>query len=109
MIIRLSVGLAISLVTALAFAHVFVGKDSRSAVPLWFILVLYALARRYGVAVGIVGSLLCAAIFAHFLFDPLGSWHVGDAAARRNLVWMIAGATVASYLLIPPSSQPNDS
>ena len=89
--------------------HFFAGSDLSRMLPLWFIPVLFLLARQYGFAVGVIGALLCAFVFAHFLFDPTGSWHVDDAAARRNLLWMIAGVTVISYLLIPPSSQRKDS
>jgi K+-sensing histidine kinase KdpD len=95
----------LALAASFGLAWLFAGTKGSTAVPLWFIVVLYALARRYGFAVGVIGSLLCAFVFAHFLFDPTGNWHVEDVAARRNLVWMIAGATAVSYLLAPPSSQ----
>jgi K+-sensing histidine kinase KdpD len=76
-----------------------------TALPLWFILVLFFLAWRYGFAAGVIGSVVCAFVFAHYLFDPTGSWHVQDAAARRNLFWMVLGAIVMSYLLMPPPSE----
>lgn len=102
---RLAIGLAIAFLASWALAHIFAGTPSSTVVPLWFIAVLYLLARRYGVAVGIVGSVMCAGVFAHFLFNPTGSLLVEDAAARQNLLWMVVGAIVISYLLTPPRSE----
>lgn len=103
------IGVALALGASLISAHVFAGTGSSTAVPLWFILVLYVLAWRYGFAAGVIGSLLCAAVFAHFLFDPTRSWHVADAAARKSLLWMVVGTIAVSYLLTPPRSQRNGS
>ena len=51
--------------------------------------------------VAVIGSLLCAFIFAHWLFEPTGSWRVEDFAARRSLLWMVVGTIVLSYLFAP--------
>lgn len=103
------VGLFLASIASFAAAEMFAGTHMRAAIPLLFIVVLYGLARRYGVVVAVAGSLLSAFVFAHFLFDPTGSWHVEDAAARTSLLWMVVGAVVLSYLLIPPSSERKDS
>lgn len=103
--LRVLMGVALALAASLISAHFFAGTNSRTAVPLWFILVLYVLAWRYGFAAGVIGSLLCAVVFAHFLFDPTGSWHVADAAARKSLLWMVVGTVTVSYLLTPPRTQ----
>ena len=102
---RVLTGVVLALAASLISVRIFAGTDARTAVPLWFILVLYVLAWRYGFAAGVIGSLLCAFVFAHFLFDPTGSWHVEDAAARKSLLWMVVGTTAISYLLTPQSSQ----
>ena len=102
---RVLTGIVLALAASLISVRIFAGTDARTAVPLWFILVLYVLAWRYGFAAGVIGSLLCAFVFAHFLFDPTRSWHVEDAAARKSLLWMVVGTTAISYLLTPPDSQ----
>ncbi|HUI84425.1 MAG TPA: hypothetical protein VL240_09385 [Candidatus Binatia bacterium] len=102
--LRASFGLLLSSGLALAVARVFAGTAVSVVLPLCFIAVLWILAFRYGFAVGVIGSLLAALIFAHFLFDPLGSWHVNDLAARRNLAWMVAGAIALSFLFAPSNS-----
>lgn len=81
------------------------GQHVKVLLPLWFIAVLVALAFRYGLAVGVVGSLLSAAIFATTLFTPLGSFWISDLAARQNLAWMVLGGIVLSYLFAPSDSR----
>ncbi len=102
---RMMIGVTLALVASFAFARAFAGSDTSTTVPLWFIPVLYVLARRYGFFVSVIGSLLCAFVFAHSLFDPMGSWHVEDTAARRSLLWMIIGSISVSYFLTPPHSE----
>lgn len=102
---RVLIGVILAVAASLLSAHVFAGTEASTAVPLWFILVLYLLAWRYGFAAAVIGSLLCAFVFAHFLFSPTGSWHVEDAAARKSLLWMVVGTIAISYLLTPPSSE----
>jgi len=106
---RAVIGVLLALAASLISAHVFAGTDARTAVPLWFILVLYVLAWRYGFIAAVIGCLLCVFVFAHYLFDPTGSWHVEDAAARKSLLWMVIGTIAVSYLFSPSSSQRNDS
>lgn len=106
--LRVLIGATLALSASWAAAKLFAGSDAGKVVPLWFILVLYVLARRYGFVAGVIGSLLCTFMFAHFMFDPTGSWHVEDEAARRNLLWMVVGAVAVSYLLTPSHSEPND-
>jgi len=103
--IRMLIGVLLALIASLLSARAFAGTAISTALPLWFILVLFALAWRYGFAAGVIGSLVCAFVFAHFLFDPTGNWHVQDEAARRNLLWMVVGAIAMSYLLAPPPSE----
>lgn len=85
-------------------AALFAGKDARVFLPLWFLAVLVVLALRYGLAAGVIGSLAAAFIFAHMLFDPLGSWRISNAVARQNLAWMVLGGIVLSFLFAPSNS-----
>lgn len=100
---RVFIGVILAVAASYLTAQTFAGTPSSTALPLWFILVLFAISWRCGFAVGVIGSLACAFVFAHFMFDPTGSWHVQDEAARRNLVLMILGAIAMSYLLSPRS------
>src|SRR6266568_3881615 len=84
-------GLLLSIAAAFGSVYLFRGSTISEFVPLLFLGVLFVLSLRFGIAVGVFGSLGCALIFAHFLFSPVGSWHVTEAVARRNLSWMILG------------------
>jgi len=72
-----------------------------SLVPLWVLVVLLAVALRFGFLAGALGSLLAAAIFAELLFQPYGSLSIESLPARSNLAWMVLGGLVFSYLLGP--------
>lgn len=103
--LRVLLGISLAGGSSLLLAHLFAGSDQRTLLPLAFIVVLFGLSRYYGMAVAIIGSLLCAFIFAHTLFDPTGSWHVEDFAARRNLLWMVVGTIAISYLFAPSGTK----
>lgn len=102
--LRTLVGVLLSVAAACGAAALFAGKDVRVFLPLWFIAVLFILAMRYGLMVGIFGSLAAALIFAHMLFDPIGSWRISSHVARQNLAWMVLGGVVLSYLFAPSSA-----
>ncbi|MFZ0706595.1 MAG: DUF4118 domain-containing protein [Candidatus Korobacteraceae bacterium] len=102
--LRASVGLLLVTAAACGLAQLFAGHEEKVFLPLWFVAVLVALAVRYGIAVGVVGSLLSAAIFATMLFSPLGSFRIGDKVARQNLAWMVLGGVALSYLFAPANS-----
>jgi K+-sensing histidine kinase KdpD len=93
-------------VAALVAAKVFSHSQFRVLVPLCFVAVLIALASRFGAIVSIVGAVLSAMVFAYFLFPPLFSLRVAEAAARENLSWMALSAIALSYLLFPPRKNP---
>jgi K+-sensing histidine kinase KdpD len=93
--------LAAALIAAGLFSH----SAFRIFVPLGFVVVLLALAARFGVMVSVLGSLLAALVFAQRLYAPTGSVGVEQLAARENLAWMILAAVALSYLLFPPQTR----
>ena len=95
-------GALLSLMAALIAAKVFSHSQFRVFVPLGFVVVLTALASRFGSIVSVVGAVLSAMVFAYFLFPPLFSLRVSEAPARDNLAWMVLSAIALSYLLFPP-------
>jgi len=95
-------GALLSLMAALVTAKVFSHSQLRVFVPLGFVVVLVALASRFGSIVSVVGAVLSAMVFAYLLFPPLFNLRVEDPAARENLSWMVLSAIAFSYLLFPP-------
>lgn len=99
-------GAFLSLMAALVAAEVFSHSQFRVLVPLGFVVVLIALASRFGSIGSIVGAVLSAMSFAYFLFPPVFSLRVDDPAARENLLWMILSALALSSLLFPTRKNP---
>ena len=104
--ISTATGLAICAAAASVASRLFAHSAWRSFVPLIFVLVVVGLAAIYGTAVGVLGSILSALIFAYWLYAPVGL-HVADAASRNSLAWMIVGGVALSYLLAPGFHNPN--
>jgi K+-sensing histidine kinase KdpD len=73
-----------------------------ATIPLAFVAVILMFALMYGTAVGVLGTLISAAIFAIFMFKPLGTMSVSDSSARMNLAWMMAAGVSLSFLLVAP-------
>ena len=85
---------------ALASAYL-VSDRAKVFLPFAFVLVIVAIAARYGVMVGILGSIGSAIIFAHLLYSPLHSFQVDDATARTGLAWMVLCGIAIPYLVLP--------
>ena len=100
--LRTLTGLLLVLAAALITAGLFSHSTFRIFVPLGFVVVLIALAARFGLLVSVLGSVVAALVFAHRLYAPTGNLHVEELAARENLAWMILAAVTLSYLLFPP-------
>jgi K+-sensing histidine kinase KdpD len=77
-------------------------SSTRTLVPAAFVVVVVLVALRFGAPAGILGSLVGAAIFARWLYPPLGSLRIEDAAARDHLGWMLLAGISLSYLLAAP-------
>jgi len=76
----------------------------RVFVPFVFLLLVLLLGALYGRTVGILGSIIAALVFAHSMYEPVGSLYVDQQAARSSLAWMLLAGVSLSYLLLPSSS-----
>jgi K+-sensing histidine kinase KdpD len=72
-------------------------------VPIVFIVLIAVLAAYFGVAAGILGTILAALIFADWLYAPFGSLAVQNAGARAEIGWLLLGGVSLSFLLAPES------
>ena len=103
--LRTTVGLVLCTVSAAVTAVLTHTSDAKTAVPLAFVAVIIVFAMMYGLAVGVVGTLLSAAVFAYLLFPPRGSVIVSNEGARANLAWMMAAGISLSFLLVAPKER----
>lgn len=98
---RTTLGLTLCSALAVGSAYLFSNHPSNVFLPFLFVIVIVAVAARYGVMVGILGSIVSAVIFAHLLYSPLGSLQVDDITARSALAWMVLGGIAVPYLVLP--------
>ena len=103
--LRVAFGILLAALASFGAAQLFAGTKVSTVLPLAFIAVLFALARICGMPVAVVGSLICAFIFAHWLFTPTSNWHVDDSAARQSLLWMVVGTIALSFLFTPSKTK----
>ncbi len=89
-------------VTAAAASFGLSASPGRRLVPAAFVILVVVVALRFGALAGILGSLVSAAIFAHWLYPPLGSLRIESAVARDHLGWMLLAGISLSYLLAAP-------
>ncbi len=104
---RTLTGIALCAIAAVLVAAFSAGRPGKFAIPVFFIAVLIAVALRFGIAACVGGALVATLIFAHMLYQPVGSFVVASEAARTNLGWMLLGSIVPAYLLVPKRG-PND-
>ena len=103
--LRVAFGILLASLASFGAAQLFAGTKLSTALPFAFIAVLFVLARLCGMPVAVVGSLICAFIFAHWLFTPTSNWHVDDSTARQSLLWMVMGTIAISFLFVPPERE----
>ena len=80
-------------------------RPYRVVVPFVFLALVLVLGFFYGRLVGILGSILSAFVFAHALFDPVGSFFVSNQSDRSALAWALLLGVSASYLLLPAGEE----
>lgn len=94
-------GLLLCSALAVGSGYAFSHHPSRVFLPILFVIVIVAIAARYGVMVGVLGSIVSAIIFSRELYSPLHSLEVDNMAARASLAWMILGGIAIPYLVFP--------
>lgn len=98
-IVNSAIGITLCGSAAALLALVFWNSRFYILATVLFTLVVVAVAVYFGRAVGILGTLLGAAIFALWLYPPLGSLRVNSQQARGSLNALLLGGLVLSYLL----------
>lgn len=99
--VRTILGLLLCASLAVGASYLFSDRPWSIFLPILFVVVIVGVAARYGVTVGILGSIVSAVIFAHLLFSPLHSLYVENDTARASLAWMVLGGIAIPYLVLP--------
>jgi K+-sensing histidine kinase KdpD len=96
-----AIGTLLCASVALVLALVFNQTRLEVALPLASLAVVLAVAARFGVATGVLGSIVSAFLLAYFVYAPEGSLHVASRDARSSLSWLLIGGISLSFLFTP--------
>jgi K+-sensing histidine kinase KdpD len=101
-------GILLIVAGAVIVSRLFSHTDSKGMVPLVFAVVPILVAAVCGLTSGLVGTVLSALVFAHFLFAPGQSLVPYASLAGKSLGWMLLTSITFSYLLFPPDTKKHD-
>src|SRR6185437_6080537 len=96
-----AIGTLLCASVALVLALVFNQTRLEFALPLICLAVVLAVAARFGVATGVLGSIVSAFLFAYFVYSPEGSFHIASSDARAAVSWLLLGGISLSFLFTP--------
>jgi K+-sensing histidine kinase KdpD len=100
-----AIGTLLCASVALILALVFNQTRLEFALPLICLAVVLSVAARFGVATGVLGSIVSAFLFAYFVYSPEGSFHIASPDARANVSWLLLGGISLSFLFTPRRDQ----
>jgi K+-sensing histidine kinase KdpD len=86
---------------ALILALLFNQTRLEVVLPLVSLTVVVAVAARFGVATGVLGSIASALLLAYFVYAPEHSFRIVSHDARANISWLLIGGIVLSFFLTP--------
>ena len=112
----LGVGICAVLASSLCL---FLERSSiKASIPIYFLILVTIVALRFGSLAGMLGTVVAAAVFAMFLFEPLGSLAVRNVNERNSLIWLLLFGVALSELcghappdqhsMTRPSLRPDD-
>ena len=96
-----AIGTLLCASVALMLALVFNQTRLELALPLICLTVIVAVAARFGVATGVLGSIISALLLAYFVYAPEDSLRIANSDARANISWLLLGGISLSFLFTP--------
>ena len=104
-----AIGTLLCASVALILALVFHQTRLQLVLPLICMAVVLAVAARFGVATGVLGSVVSALLLAYFVYAPVHSLRIASSDARANLSWMLLGGISLSFLFTPRRDEGKES
>lgn len=96
-----AIGTLLCASAALTLALIFNQTRLELVLPLICLAIVVAVAARFGVATGVLGSIVSALLLAYFVYAPEHSIRVADSEARASLSWLLLGGISLSFLFTP--------
>src|SRR5215475_5189207 len=103
-----AIGTLLCASVALVLALLFHQTRLEVTLPLICLAVVVAVAARFGVATGVLGSVVSAMLLAYFVYAPKYSLHIANRDARSNLSWLLLGGISLSFLFTPRRRDPGE-
>lgn len=106
-----AIGTLICASVALFLALIFNQSRLELVLPLVCLAIVVAMAARFGVATGVLGSVVSALLLAYFVYSPEHSLRISSPEARANISWLLLGGISLSFLFTPrrePSSKDHE-
>lgn len=100
-----AIGTLLCASAALTLALIFNQTRLELALPLVCLTIVVAVAARFGVATGVLGSIVSALLLAYFVYAPEHSFRVANSEARASLSWLLLGGISLSFLFTPRRDQ----
>jgi K+-sensing histidine kinase KdpD len=105
-VIDTAIGTLLCASVALILALLFHQTRLEVTLPLVCLAVVVSVAARFGVATGVLGSIVSAMLLAYFVYAPQYSLRIVSRDARSELSWLLLGGISLSFLFTPRRSEP---
>jgi K+-sensing histidine kinase KdpD len=96
-----AIGTLLCASVALILALLFHQTRLEVTLPLVCLAVVVSVAARFGVATGVLGSIVSAMLLAYFVYAPQYSLRIISHDARSELSWLLLGGISLSFLFTP--------
>jgi len=100
-VIDTTIGTLLCASIALILALLFHQTRLEVTLPLVCLAVVVSVAARFGVATGVLGSIVSALLLAYFVYAPQYSLRISNHDARTSLSWLLLGGISLSFLFTP--------
>jgi K+-sensing histidine kinase KdpD len=104
-VIDTAIGTLLCASVALILALLFHQTRLEVILPLVCLAVVVSVAARFGVATGVLGSIISAMLLAYFVYAPQHSLRIVSHDARSELSWLLLGGISLSFLFTPRRSE----
>src|SRR5580765_3572008 len=105
-VIDTAIGTLLCASVALILALLFHQTRLEVTLPLVCLAVVVSVAARFGVATGVLASIVSAMLLAYFVYAPQHSLRIVNHDARSELSWLLLGGISLSFLFTPRRNEP---
>ena len=102
---RVPLGICLCIFASVLASRFFEGSSVKTFVPIRFLLPIALVASRFGSMAAALSTVICAGLFAVYLFEPLHSFLIANVVSRNNLILMVLLGLILSHFLAPATTE----